>query len=250
MFAIEPHFQPIVDLERGEVLGYEVLSRGSGPLRSPMALFERARREGLTWELERSCRVAALQAIAGMPAAMRAESSFFLNVSPDVFENPRFVSGFTLTALESHGISQSRVVIEITERASIRDYARFEAAIRHYGHQGFRIALDDFGSGHSGLITLLSTRPHYLKLDMAVTRGIHRDAYKQMVLKSMVALAANVGAELVAEGVETWDELESLVAYRVRYAQGFLLGRPAARATPPSDEVRARLATAAVAMAV
>jgi len=250
MFNIEPHFQPIVDLVTGEVLGYELLSRGAGLLRSPVELFEHARRCGSTWELERACRLAALRGIADLPAATRSNHLFFLNVSPDVLENPRFVAGFTLNTVERYGLSQERIVIEITERVSIGDYARFEAAIRHYASQGFRIALDDFGSGHSGLVTLISSRPHFLKLDMAVTRGVHHDAYKQMIVKSVVALAGNIGAELVAEGVECWEELESLVSHGVRYAQGFLLGRPAAQPPLLPDVVRQQLTGAAVAMAV
>lgn len=133
------------------------------------------------------------------------------------------------------GLSQSHIVIEITERDSIDDYARFEAAIAHYGNQGFRIALDDFGSGHSGLITLLSSRPHYLKLDMAVVRDIHLDTYKQMIVKSVVALADNIGAELIAEGVESEYELDVLLSYGVRHAQGFLFGRPAATPLDVND---------------
>ncbi len=250
MFTIEPHFQPIVHLTTGEVLGYELLSRGSGTLRSPMALFEHARRCGSTWELERACRLAALRGIADLPDVVRGRYLFFINVSPDALENPRFVAGFTLHTVERYGLSQERIVIEITERVSISDYGRFEAAIRHYASQGFRIALDDFGSGHSGLVTLISSRPHFLKLDMAVTRGVHGDPYKQMIVKSMVALAENIGAELVAEGVERWDELESLVSYGVRYAQGFLLGRPATAPALLPEILRRQLSEAAVAVAV
>jgi EAL domain-containing protein (putative c-di-GMP-specific phosphodiesterase class I) len=250
MFAIEPHFQPIVDLLTGDVLGYELLSRGSGSLRSPMALFEHARRCGSTWELERACRLAALRSIADLDEATRSRHLFFLNVSPDALENPRFVAGFTLNTVERYGLRQDRIVIEITERVSIGDYARFEAAIRHYADQGFRIAVDDFGSGHSGLVTLISSRPHFLKLDMAVTRGVHRDAYKQMIVKSMVALAENIGATLVAEGVESWDELESLVSYGVRYAQGFLLGRPASAPVALAEQLRLQLTRASIPIAV
>lgn len=244
MFSIEPHFQPIVDLISGEIHGYELLSRGTGDLRSPLALFKLALRTGQTWELERACRVAALQAIASLPAATQAAHLFFLNVSPDVLENPSFVAGFTLAALEELGMSQARLVIEITERVSISDYARFEATIRHYIEQGFQIALDDFGSGHSGLVTLISSRPHYLKLDMEVTRDVHRDGYKQLILKSILKLADNIGAELVAEGVESWEELESLASYGVRYAQGFLLGRPSPTAACLADDVRRSLTSA------
>ncbi|MBV9495162.1 MAG: EAL domain-containing protein [Acidobacteria bacterium] len=239
MLPIQPVLQPIVDLAGHEVLGYEMLSRGPAEMESPAALFEYARQSGSTWKLERACRLAALRAIAALPDATRTGHMFFLNVNADAFEDPRFVAGFTLAALVEYGIRQSQVVIEITERVSIADYGRFEEAIKHYARQGFRIALDDFGSGHSGLVTLLSCRPHYLKLDMAITRGIHADGYKQMIVKSVVALAENIGAELIAEGVETWEELQSLMAYGVRYAQGYLLGKPSAEATRlPEDILR------------
>ncbi len=250
MYAIETHFQPIVDVRTGDILGYELLSRGAGSLCAPAALFETAALYGETWELERTCRLAALSAIAALPEAARAEHLFFLNVSPDVLENQRFVSGFTLAMLKAHGVSQSRIVIEITERVSISDYARFEATIRHYADQGFRIALDDFGSGHSGLMTLISTRPHYLKLDMAITRDVHHDPYKQMIVKSVVALAENIGAELVAEGVERWEEMESLVTYGVRFVQGFLLGRPSQVPRVLADSLRAQLRGAALATSI
>jgi EAL domain-containing protein (putative c-di-GMP-specific phosphodiesterase class I) len=204
-------------------------------------MFAAARRNGNVWDLDRACRVAALRAIAEVPQATRRRTAFFLNVSPDVFEDPRFAGGFTLAALEELEICQSNIVIEITEQISITDYQRFETAIHHYARQGFRIALDDFGSGHSGLVTLLSCQPHYLKLDMAITRDIHRDAYKQMIVKSVVALAANINAELIAEGVENWDELESLTAHGVRFAQGFVLGRPTSRVADLADDVRRQL---------
>lgn len=234
--SIQPLFQPIVDLRRRRAFAYEVLSRGTPPFCDPTLLFDRAAELGLTWELERACRLAALRTIAGLPRRQRGGVKFFLNISPCVLDDERFVRGFTLAALREHGLEQGNVVIEITERASIEDYARFESAIRHYGEQGFSIALDDFGAGHSGLLTLISCVPHYLKLDMAVTRGVDHDPYKQMIVKSMVALAENVGAVLIAEGVETWREAATLMRFGVERAQGFLFGKPAPAPHPLSVE--------------
>lgn len=229
---IEPVFQPIVDLRLGQPLGYEILSRGPEPFRDPLALFDRARDLSVTWELERACRLAGLRAVSSLPLSLRLSSLFFINISPDVLNDPRFVTGFTLAALQEHGIRRDNVVIEITERVTIVDYVRFEAAIRHYAKQKFGIALDDFGSGHSGLLTLIRCEPQFLKLDMAITRDVDRDPYKQKIVKSVVALAENVGATLIAEGVETGGELDALRGLGVNYAQGFLVGRPA-----PADEL-------------
>jgi EAL domain-containing protein (putative c-di-GMP-specific phosphodiesterase class I) len=225
---ITPMFQAIVDLRHGVAAGFEVLSRGPEPFTAPSRLFDRAREIGATWELERACRIAGLGAIAALPKTLR-QYTYFLNVSPDVLDDPRFVSGFTRAVLEQHGIAPSQIVIEITERASIGDYDKFEALVRHYAGQGFDIALDDFGAGNSGLRTLISCVPHYLKLDMAVTRRVDREPYKQRIVRSMTEFARNIGAVLIAEGVETWQEAEALVACGVEWAQGFLFGRPMPR---------------------
>jgi len=209
---IVPVFQPIVDLRHGVAAGFEVLSRGPEPYRSPETLFERARELGMTWELERACRQAALNAIAALPEAWQ-RYTFFVNVSPEVMDAQTF-------------LTSPRIVIEITERASIGDYDKFEALVRHYTSQGFEIALDDFGAGNSGLRTLISCVPHYLKLDMAVTRRVDREPYKQRIVRSMAEFAQNIGAILIAEGVETWQEAEALIGCGVEWAQGFLFGRP------------------------
>jgi len=237
---IAPMFQPIVDLRHGVAGGFEVLSRGPEPYRAPGVLFERAREIGATWELERACRLAALGAIAALPKALQ-RYTFFLNVSPDVMDDPRFVTGFTRGVLEKHGIAASQIVIEITERASIGDYDKFEALVRHYASQGFDIALDDFGSGNSGLRTLISCVPHYLKLDMSVTRRVDREPYKQRIVRSMVEFAHNIGAVLIAEGVETWQEAEALIGCGVEWAQGFLFARPMPRPQLLSRAVSTRV---------
>ncbi|HEX3580640.1 MAG TPA: EAL domain-containing protein [Thermoanaerobaculia bacterium] len=224
---ITPMFQPIVDLRHGVAAGFEVLSRGPEPYRSPEILFERARELGVTWEVERACRLAALDAIAALPAHLQ-RYAFFVNVSPDVMDAQTF-------------LSPSNIVIEITERASIGDYDRFEALVRHYTNQGFDIALDDFGAGNSGLRTLISCKPHYLKLDMAVTRRVDREPYKQRIVRSMAEFAQNIGAVLIAEGVETWQEAEALTACGVEWAQGFLFARPTPRPALLSRAVSTRV---------
>jgi len=122
-------------------------------------------------------------------------------------------------------------VIEITETTKADDREHFEQVLRHYSDMGFQIALDDFGAGHSGLVTLLRVLPHYLKLDQALVSGVHRDTYKQHLIKAIVAFAANVDARVIGEGVEAYEEAEALLRLGVRYAQGYLLGRPASE--PP-----------------
>jgi len=237
---ITPHFQPIVDLHHGAVLAWEVLSRGPVASPPPNKLFLAAERAGLLSELEAVCRNAALSAIARLPPLLRSRL-FFINVSPNLIASAGSAKDSMQAEMARLGLDQRNVVIEITERESIADYAAFERQIRTYVEQGFKIALDDIGTGHSGLVTLVTCAPHFLKLDLTLSREVHRHAYKQNLVKSLAAFAASVDAALIAEGVETWEELATLSRLGVRYAQGFLFGRPAAEPSPPTEEVRREL---------
>ena len=223
--GLHPVFQPIVDLATGEPLGYELLSRGAHPFESPEAMFRDAERLGLLWELEQGCRSAALGRLAAL-AASRRGGKFFLNVGPRVLADPRFLAEFTRARLRERGLDPERIVIEITERDAIADYGRFAALVRHFAAQGFQVALDDFGSGHSSLVTLVHCAPHFLKLDQAIVRGIDGAPYQQQLVKALATFSAGVGTRLIAEGVETWAELETLARLGVRLAQGYLLGFP------------------------
>ncbi len=236
--GVTPVFQPIVDLLHGEVIGQEVLSRGLGPVREAHHLFTRARAEGFTWELERACWTAALQCISRLPEAQR-RAPFFFNVSPDVLSDPRFADR-SVALLERYGLAPKHLVLEITEKAAFEDDALLQRLTRQCAAQGFGIALDDFGAGHSGLVTLVHSAPQFIKLDQALVRDIHRHSYRQHLVKSLVTFASSVDAILIAEGVETWEELAVLLRLGIRYAQGYLLARPTPVPERPGDEFETR----------
>jgi len=220
---IRPHFQPIVDLSRGVVIGYEALSRGPAPFESPSLLFARARQLGMVAELDHACLGAAFARIRTM---RDRDWDWFLNVTPEVF--CQYDAADTASSVRAFGVDPARIVFEITERDADVDLDTLRRAASAHAREGFRIALDDFGSGSNGLIALVACRPHVIKLDMELTRGVGQDAYKQRVVGSMVALAASIGATLIAEGVETRQELEALVRQGVRLAQGRWFGEPRA----------------------
>ena len=237
---IASHFQPIVDLFSGQILGWEILSRGPPWLPGPTEMFAETERIGRGVDLEVACRKVALRTIAQLPRPMR-DRRFFVNVSPEVFIDPKLMDGFMKTDFEAHGLDQRNFVIEITEKESIVDYAAFEGQIRHYVDRGFQIALDDFGAGHSGLVTLVTCSPHYMKLDMSLCRDIHHHGYKQHLVKSLVVFAGSVDTKLMAEGVETWEELETLARLGVRLAQGYLFAKPSADPSELPSELRREL---------
>jgi GGDEF domain-containing protein len=132
--------------------------------------------------------------------------------------------------------------VEITEATSVDDYERFEELIRHYVGHGFRVALDDFGAGHSGFVTLVAMTPHFIKLDRAIIAGIESSSYKQHLVKSVASFATSVETSLIAEGVETAEELATVFRLGVRYAQGYYVCPPQPEPATLSDPVRSRLA--------
>ncbi|WP_343073394.1 EAL domain-containing protein [Pyxidicoccus fallax] len=232
-------FQPIVDLRHGEVIGHEVLSRGPGEWREPHVLFTQARAEGFTWELERACWTSALRCISTLPDEQR-RAPFFFNVSPDVLSDPRFGDGSTVELLARYGLNPRHLVLEITEKAAFEDTELIQRLTRQYAAQGFGIALDDFGAGHSGLVTLVYSAPQFIKLDQALVRNIHRHSYPQHLVKSLVDFARSVDAVLIAEGVETWDELAVLLRLGIRHVQGYLVARPASVPVRPAGDFEER----------
>jgi EAL domain-containing protein (putative c-di-GMP-specific phosphodiesterase class I)/GGDEF domain-containing protein len=217
-----------------------MLARGRGELFSPAALFRKASELDMELELEYRCRRAAIDSIArhknNLPGI-----SFFINVSPDVFTSQSFQTGFTAAALRDRGVEESKIVLEITETASVGDYRAFEEMIRHYVGQGFNIALDDFGAGNSGLVTLVAVTPHFLKLDRELVRGIHRNTYKQGLVKHIADFAESMGIQLIGEGIEVDEELQTLFRLGARYGQGFLFAPPSELPGNVSGEMFQRL---------
>ena len=220
-----PYFQPIFDLFTGDIFGYEILTRGTGLIKDPSEMFACAEKWDLLWQLEHACRMASLKKIAELPETFR-QYNYFLNVSPYIFNNPSFSKGFSRSEIKEMGIDFRKIVIEITESTSVKDYGAFENVIRHYVEQGFRVALDDFGAGHSGMITLIAMTPHFLKVDRAIITDIHLNSYKQKLIKAISTFSDGVESSVIAEGIEKYEELQTVFRQGVRYGQGFLLGKP------------------------
>jgi EAL domain-containing protein (putative c-di-GMP-specific phosphodiesterase class I)/GGDEF domain-containing protein len=200
-------------------------------------MFAKAETLGLLPELEELCRDVALRTISQLPPSLRSRS-FFINLSPNGILAPGLLNGHLRAELAGLGLDQKSVVIEIPERETITDYGVFERQLRYYLEQGFRVALDDVGTGHSGLVTLVTCRPHFMKLDTALSHEIDRYSDKQQLVKSLIAFAASAGSAVIAKGVETWGELETLSRLGVRYAESFLFARPATLPPEPDEETR------------
>lgn len=209
-----PVFQPIVRLaEERSVIGYEALTRFDDGV-APDVRFAEAAVVGCGVDLETACLRAAVAASSGLPAG----AWLALNVSEALVLSGRL--GAILRGLDRP------VVIELTEYVAVTDYAALRSAVDRLG-PGVWLAVDDAGAGFAGLLHVVELRPHVVKLDGGIIRGVDGDAARQSLVAGMVHYASLTGTHLVAEGVETAEERLMLAALGVELAQGYLFARPA-----------------------
>ena len=209
-------FQPIVELVSGAVVGYEALARFAGdPGRGPDVWFAEAADAGLAEELEIAAVRAALRHAGQVPAG----AFLSVNVSPGVARSEALADLLSGSA--------SRLVVEVTEHEEVRDYDMLLRAIAPLRRRGVRLAVDDAGAGFSSLQHILKLEPEVIKLDMALVRGIDGDPVKRALASSLVTFAGEIGSTIVAEGIETAGELDTLAALGIAWGQGYFLGRPA-----------------------
>lgn len=217
--AFVMHYQPIVVTETAEIFGYEALVRCQEPaLRSPLMLFDIAERSGRIRTLNRYLREMSVEPFPELPTPER----MFINLHVDDFADPAM-----LDPPESMLAFADRIVLEVTERAAIQDVTRFRKNLKHLRSLGFNAAIDDLGSGYSALNTLAEVVPEFIKLDMALIRGIHTNPVRQNLVRNMRAFADDLGVKVVAEGVETKPEYETVLELGCHLIQGFYFARPA-----------------------
>jgi EAL domain-containing protein (putative c-di-GMP-specific phosphodiesterase class I) len=213
-------FQPIVDLEAGQVMGYEALARSSEPEFADVnRLFEIASQTQLLRPLEQLCWETA---IAKLPAVPSTEALLFLNIELESLLSPHWTDFGGLRPLAHRG------VLELTERAAVTDYRLFRRTLGLLSEMGLRVAIDDVGSAYSGLRVLAEAHPAFIKLDMGITRGVGQEELRAELVGLLRKFAERSRATLIVEGVETAHELQAVRNLGVRYVQGYVFGRPTA----------------------
>ncbi len=214
--SITPHFQPVIDLTSGQAVGHEALARFATPHeRGPAGWFSDAFEVGLGTELEW---MAVTEAVPFLDTA--APHTFLaLNMSPA-----------TVMLLEHEQLCDSSrcpdLVIELTEHVPVEDYGALHHAFAKMRADGARLAADDLGAGYAGFQHLLALQPDIIKLDISLVQGIDQSRSARALARALLAFAEDVGATVIAEGVEQAGELQVLRDLGVDWAQGFLLGRP------------------------
>ncbi|WP_214658693.1 GGDEF domain-containing protein [Candidatus Formimonas warabiya] len=227
-------YQPLVSLETGEIIGYEALCRGPKESRfaSPAILFPLAEENGVLYSLEKACRELAIKNAWDFAG----KGKLFLNINPQVINDPQFTAGMTKELLKETGFAPQNVVFEITERTSIKDFVSFKNILYHYRKQGYSVAIDDAGAGYSSLQAIAELRPDFIKIDTSLIRDIDRDPVKEALLETFVLFSQKINAKIIAEGIERAEELKKLQELGVDLGQGFFLARPAYPLPPVSPE--------------
>jgi EAL domain-containing protein (putative c-di-GMP-specific phosphodiesterase class I) len=223
-------YQPLVDTVDRRVIGFEALTRlPFAQFANPELLFKVAQEHRALWAVERLCRRRALEQL---PALERSQL-LFLNTEPDSFHDPELRRQGFLQQLARRNLDPGQVVLEITEHAAVKDFAAMRRALEQVRAVGYRLAMDDVGSGYAGLQAIAEIRPDYLKVDMSLVRNLHRDPIKRELIETIRRFGDSTGITLVAEGVESPEEAASLADAGVRCAQGYLYARPDSPPSPP-----------------
>ena len=234
----EPYYQPIYRVADDRLVGYEALTRFKGqPPRTPDVWFAEATDVGRGIELE----YAAVRAALGGLDALPGGTTLAINLSPEAALAP------DLDALLS-GQPLDRLILEITEHAAVTDYTKLNGVLGRHRANGLRLAADDAGAGYSCFRHVLEVRPDVIKLDMSLTRNIDKDPARAALASALTIFGRSIGAEIVAEGVETISELDAMREIGVTKVQGYLLGKPqtlaAAREAPRTAPIDLKTAGA------
>jgi len=231
-------FQPVVNLEKGDISGWEALTRGPSvsTLHSAAALFAAAQKAELLKPLELMCIRNATKCFE----QLQLGGKLFVNISHDMLLAGNVLRE-QLKALISNGpVPTSKIVLEMTERDIVAPIEKLVEAVNFFHQLGFQFALDDVGAGQSSPEQWAALRPDYVKVDRHFVNGIDEDSEKQQFVRSVVANARSLKAKVIAEGVETRRELNCLRELGIHKCQGYLFQRP--ELAPVSPDLSAVLA--------
>ena len=209
-------FQPIIDLQNREIFAQEALVRGlngesAGEIISKV-------NDGNLYKFDQMCRVKAVR----LAAKLKINSFLSINFLPNAVYRPENCIRTTIKAATENNFPLDKIIFEITEVEKVSDNSHLKNIVTEYQRQGFKTAIDDFGAGYSGL-NLLTV---FLKLDMELIRDIDTSFIKQTIVKGILHVADDLGIQIIAEGIETKNELDTLQDFGINFVQGFYFAKP------------------------
>jgi EAL domain-containing protein (putative c-di-GMP-specific phosphodiesterase class I) len=234
--TLSTFFQPILDLKNGKTIGYEVLNRPPSNIvfSNTEDFYDFIGKTDRVFQFECFIRNISLKRIVDCfdQVPNQKNGLIFLNIHPQVLLDPNYKIGETKQLLEEFGISPEQIVFELTEKQAVTDFVQFERILSHYRDQGFRIAVDDAGSGFNSLKTLVYLKPEFIKLDKSLIQDIDRVTVKQQLVSLVKNFASESNTCIIAEGIERVEEYNYLLHQGISLGQGYGLGKPNHELTP------------------
>ncbi|GGE33419.1 diguanylate phosphodiesterase [Halopseudomonas oceani] len=225
-FEFSMAFQPIIDVRSREIFACEALVRGTDGS-GAAAILAQVTDEN-RYQFDQACRVKAVE----LAARLDIPGYVSINFLPNAVYEPATCIRATLEAAKRHNFPPERLLFEVTEGEQVTDHAHLKSILGEYTRRGFKTAIDDFGAGYSGLNLLAEFQPDIIKLDMALLRNIDRDPVRQAIVRGILGVCQTLNIEVIAEGVETSEELAFLRSIGIYLIQGYLLARPAFEHVP------------------
>lgn len=222
-------FQPIMDIVEGVPFAYEALVRGPYG-ESAWSVLSQISAEN-RYAFDQQCRVKAIQ-IAAKAGLIQTPARLSINFLPNAVYSPTACIQLTLKTARKVGFPTERLIFEFTENEEMAEPDHVANIIATYRRMGFGTALDDFGAGHAGLNLLARFQPDIIKLDMDLIRGLDSSVPRRIIVAGVVRMCVALGVTVIAEGIETADELEALRAIGIRYVQGFHFAKPGFECLP------------------
>lgn len=214
-------FQPIVDVRSDAIMAHEALVRGADGSGAGAVLSQID--AGSRYAFDQACRTRAVELASRLDPA----ATISINFLPNAVYDPATCLRATLQAAATYDFPLDQIIFEVTEGEKVDDHAHLRSIVEEYKRHGFRVAIDDFGAGYSGLELLAELKPDIVKLDMKLVRGIDRDRSLQAIARGNLMTCRDLEIAVLAEGVETPEEYATLRELGVELFQGFLFARPA-----------------------
>ncbi len=213
-------FQPLVDLALQDVFGYEGLVRGLAG-ESAYSIIRQVTAKNV-YRFDQTCRVKAI----ALAAEANLKKRLNINFMPGAVYKPDICIRTTLRAAEKYGLPKENITFEVVETEHITDTSHLQDIIDYYKKMGFKTAIDDFGSGHANLDWLTELVPDSIKVDMKLVRSVNESRKKQAILSSLVGLCKDLEIDILAEGIETKAERDTLAELGILKQQGYFYSRP------------------------
>lgn len=230
-FSFAYAYQPIVNLRERQLFAHEALVRGPAGEPAPSVLAKVT--EDNRYRFDQACRVEAIRTAA----ALDMQTRLSINFMPNAIYRPELCIRSTLEAAQQYGFPIERIIFETVEGEEIDDGKWLAEVLREYQRIGFMTAIDDFGAGFAGLNLLADFQPDIVKLDMALVRGIDANKPRRAIVAGVSTMCRELGIRVIAEGIETGEEMRCLRDLGIELMQGYWFGRPLFEATTPGGEI-------------